>query len=164
MANLRLNLADPSTFRNAINKIRATKGKVTEAHDKIITEITEELVSTIKANARMMLEGVSWAEESIHATYIRGADGLLIGQVWGEDYLVYIEYGTGPEGAEHPNPDKPSGWTYNEKKWVYYDEHKGFVTTAGQAPRPFIRKSIREMQKKANKKAEVVFYEWIAKT
>lgn len=163
MANLKIDLSNPSTFRSAVNKIRSTKGKLTEAHDKVITKLTEELVETIRANARIML-GVSWAEESVHATYTRGADGLLIGQVWGADYLVYIEYGTGKKGAEHPNPERPSGWTYSDKKWVYFDERVGFVTTEGQAPRPFLRKSIEEMRKKANKKAEVVFYEWIAKT
>lgn len=176
MANLKIDLSNPSTFRNAINKIRSTKGKLTEAHDKVITKMTEELVETIRANARIML-GVSWAEESVHATYTRGADGLLIGQVWGADYLVYIEYGTGDLDGGQLNPDMPSGYhpetkhtvningtNYEKDYWVYYDERRGFVSTKGQKPKPFLRKSIQEMRKKANKKAEVVFYEWIAKT
>lgn len=161
--HLSINLADPASIRNSINQIRAAKYKVTEAYNKMIIAMTEELVEVIKINASTML-GTSWAGESIHATYITGADGLYIGQVWGADYIVYIEYGTGRVGAANPNAERPAGWVYSNKSWVYYDDRIGFVTTEGQKAKPFIRKSVEQVRAHAKQKAEVTFYEWIATT
>lgn len=160
---LAINLADPASIRNAINQVRNAKYKVTEAHNKMIIAMTEELVDVIKINAHAML-GTSWAEESIHATYVTNDDGRYIGQIWGADYIIYIEYGTGRVGAANPNAQRPAGWVYSDKSWVYYDDRVGFVTTEGQAPRPFIRQSVEQVKKHAKKKAEVTFYEWIAST
>lgn len=151
---LTINLADKNSVSRVIKKVQDAKTKVATAHDKMIMKLTEDLVLSIKANAMKML-GISWAGESIHARYIRGADGLLIGQVWGADYIVYIEYGTGDTQGE-----KVKG----ARTWVYYDDRIGFVTTYGQKPRPFIRTSIENYRMKVQKKAEVVFSEWIALT
>lgn len=160
---LSINLADRASMQNAINLVRNAKYKVIDAHNKMIVALTEELVDVIKINANAML-GATRAGESIHATYIRGSNGLLIGQVWGADYIIYIEYGTGIKGAANPNAQRPAGWTYRDTKWVYFDPEHGFVTTEGQAPRPFIRQSVEQVKKHAKKKAEVTFYEWIAMT
>ena len=173
---LSINLADRASVQNSINLVRNAKYKVIDAHNKMIVALTEELVDVIKINANAML-GTSWAEESIHATYVTNDDGRYIGQIWGADYLVYIEYGTGNLDGEQLNPDMPSGYhpetkhtvningtNYEKDYWVYYDDRVGFVTTEGQAPRPFIRQSVEQVKKHAKKKAEVTFYEWIAST
>ena len=88
---LSINLADRASMQNAINLVRNAKYKVIDAHNKMIVALTEELVDVIKINANAML-GTSWAEESIHATYVTNDDGRYIGQIWGADYIIYIEY------------------------------------------------------------------------
>ena len=160
---LTINLANKNSIGRAVQKVHDAKVKVATAHDNMIIKLTENLVLEIKASAAAML-GATRAGESIHATYIRGSNGLLIGQVWGADYIIYIKYGTGIKGAANPNAQRPAGWTYRDTKWVYFDPEHGFVTTEGQAPRPFIRKAVENYRKKVQKKAEVAFYEWIAST
>lgn len=173
---LSINLANKNSINRAIQKVHDAKVKVATAHDNMIIKLTENLVQEIKASAAAML-GATRAGESIHATYIRGSNGLLIGQVWGADYIIYIEYGTGKKGAENPNAQRPAGWTprtthmvningtkVEKEYWVYFDPEHGFVATEGQAPRPFIRKAVEDYRKKVQKKAEVAFYEWIAST
>lgn len=168
---LTINLADKNSVSRVIKKVQDAKTKVSTAHNRMIMKLTEDLVMQIKASATATL-GLSWVGESIRATYITGADGLLIGQIWGADYIVYIEYGTGAVGAASPSPNAPAGYMPQETHmvnvkgqiverdyWVYYDDRFGFVSTRGQAPRPFIRTAVENFRMKVQKKAEVAFYE-----
>lgn len=166
MASLfKINLADPSSFQRSINKVAKKIATIADLHNKMVYETTERLLSTILKNAEGIVEtGVML--DSIHSQYVETGNGLLVGQIIGADYIIYIEYGTGSKGADSASPNTPEGWKWNGKDgWVYYDDLLGeFRTTHGQEPRPFIRTSVEEIRGKVNEGVSVAMYEWIAST
>lgn len=58
-------------------------------------------------------------------------------------YAIYVEYGTGIEGARKPHP-QPIGWNYDgnghgDSGWWYYSEKDGEIHwTKGMPSRPFM--------------------------
>lgn len=170
MANLfKINLANPSSIQTAITKVAKMIDRTTELQNKIVYRTTEQLLKTIKFNFVLEvgspdeMTSTGLAYESLHAVYTQTGNGLLIGQIMGMDYIVYIEFGTGDKGASMGSPNTTAGWSNDGKSWVYYDDaYEQFFTTTGMAPRPFLRKSIEECRMNMSEGVSVAFSEWIA--
>jgi len=162
-SRIKFDLSSKASMQRAIDRVNKLIVTEKELQNEMVRKTTEKLVNKMKENASRML-GVSWAGESIRATYSTYGKGYLTGHIWGADYIIYIEYGTGQVGAANAKGNAPAGWRYNDESWVYYDERVGFVTTEGQAPRPFIRESIEQINATLKADVSVVVGEWIAST
>lgn len=61
----------------------------------------------------------------------------------GKDYAMYVEYGTGIVGSEHPHPSPEIPWAYDinnhgDDGWQYIGKDGKLHWTKGQPSRPFM--------------------------
>lgn len=71
------------------------------------------------------------------------------------EYALFVEYGTGIEGASNPHPEPLDGWEYDvnehgEAGWVYRKNGKYFWT-AGQVGKRFVWDTYMELELIADK-------------
>lgn len=66
------------------------------------------------------------------------------------EYGTYVEFGTGPKGAEDHKELSPHVHPrYSTKGWCYYDEKKGkWIWTRGQKAQPFLYPALHKNKKK----------------
>jgi hypothetical protein len=159
MANIKINLARPSTIKAAINKVRKMADTTIDLNNRIVVETTERLVAKVKARA----DAIGHAgyprkmSETIHAEYPIGANGCVIGLIYGADWIIYVEYGTGTVGGAE-SPSKPDGW-------YYFNEELGHVVfTTGMKAQPFLRTAFEEELAVFPANVKARFSEWTRMT
>lgn len=151
MAKISINLAKPNSIRDAVYKVQQMADSATALSDKIVIETTEKLLAKIKANAAGI--GTGAMLDTIQAKISYGVNGGIVGEIWGADWITYVEHGTGTVGGVE-NPKSPEGW-------VYFNEVVGhYVFTEGMEARPFMRTAFEEVLAELPSTVKVRFEEW----
>lgn len=152
--HLKINLANPASIQTAIDRLQKTIDEGVLYENAMVRQVADRLLNTMKLNVDKY-EGLSgsWAQESLRIEEFDIGGGRIGCRIVGEDYILFIEYGTGIY-AESGGRQTP---------WVYFNENvQHFVTTHGMEPRPFIRTSIEEIRSTMHEEVEVMISEWIA--
>lgn len=79
------------------------------------------------------------------------------------DYAPYVEFGTGPVGAQNHEGISPDiDPVYSQTGWTYYDSvNERFVRTKGQPAQPFMYPALKNNEKKIKRNLKVAFKEAI---
>ena len=172
MATLNINVFDGKSIIDAQRLIAGLAKSVQDAEYAAVTKITEKLAMRIRENmgtyprnaeAGGTLEGSS-AQASIRTEY-EYIKGHWHGRIYGADYLIYLEYGTGELGAASvANPNQPAGWAHSGESWVYKDPVYGFVTTHGQPAKPFMYTASIQTKAELPEYVDVAFSQWLRRT
>ena len=150
-----------SSINRAIREIQACKKQLAEAMNALVRELAEQGAQV----ARMQVASFDAVDsgELEHSIYGYYDPESRIGYVIaGAAHAFYVEYGTGPVGAENPHPEpERAGWQYaigdhifttktGKVGWVYnagsngvfgfaeLSGGKGWAFTEGQPARPFM--------------------------
>jgi len=117
-----------------VNNSKACKEAIRKAQIKWLYAAGELLVSTIRPLIPVMTSNLKTSLD-----YVVDEDKMTLTVGVGEEYAVYVEFGTG-EFAENGQGRK-GGWTYK-------DPITGeTVFTWGQDPQPYIRPGYRNQKK-----------------
>ncbi len=73
-------------------------------------------------------------------------DGVITSTVYTNmEYAPYVEFGTGPKGAENHQGISPEvSPTYNSSGWAYINQDGDFVYTEGYEARPFMYPALKD--------------------
>lgn len=153
MAKFRINLANPKTIQNSIDRLQKMVDSKREFENAMLKQVAERLLGTIKLNMSKYDNLYdSDAIESLHLVPFMTETGATGWQIVGADYILYIEYGTGIY---------EEGGTGRDTPWVYFDKKRDhWYTTLGMQPRPFIRQSIEEVRATMHEDVQVAISGW----
>lgn len=135
----------------ALKELAEYKAQLKKRVAALVATLTDMGVEIAKAQV-MSLGAVYTGnlESSIQGYYSPGTGvGIIQAGAW---YAAFIEFGTGIMGAGSPHP-APEGWAYDvnghgDAGWWYYDSiDDQWHWTQGQAARPFMYNTARELER-----------------
>ncbi len=99
-------------------------------------------VEDVKGRAKILCPvDTGELRNSIQSHVRKETSGEVVGVVFSNsDHAAFVEFGTGPVGADTPVPGKyPGPLHYRETGWSYYNEKEDrWVHSKGQAAQPFL--------------------------
>lgn len=164
-----------SSLNNAIKEVNRFKAQLTESMNDLVQRLTEEGASVAKIQvASMEAVDTGELEGSIYGYYDpQTRIGYVIA---GAAHAFYVEYGTGPIGAENPHPDpgtanweyaigdhiRPGpggqmGWWYDKSGDGVFSGDGSYRWTRGQPSRPFMFNTLQWLEEAAETIASTVW-------
>lgn len=168
-----MNCLSQSSIQNAIKQIRAYQDSLTYKCQMVAQKLAEKGVEIARVQIAD-LDAVFTSEllSSIRSEYEGSTKG---GGVWavvaGTDHAMFVEFGTGIVGQEHPYPGElPDGvtWNYASGKtirqladgrygWFYPGDDWNWYFTEGMPSRPFMYYTSLQLMKLVEKTVKEVF-------
>lgn len=160
-----------SSLSRAIREVNLFKRQLAETMNELIRRLTEEGANIARVQvASMDAIDTGELEQSIYGYY---DPSTRIGYVIaGAAHAFYVEYGTGPMGADNPHPEPgTAAWEYNigdsiglnprhpewgEGWWYPGDDGKPHWTS-GQPSRPFMFNTLQWLEEAAETIASTVW-------
>lgn len=164
-----------SSLNRAIREIRSFRDELTRSMNDLMQKLVDEGISVARIQIASMDAVDTGALEHSIAGYFDPQ--TRIGYVYsGSMYAIYVEYGTGPIGAESPHPApetanweyaigehiKPGpgglGWWYMKGSDDTFSEEGGeYRWTRGQPSRPFMFNTLEWLEEAAETIASTVW-------
>lgn len=180
-----MNCLSQSSIQNAIKQLRAYQDSLTYKCQMVAQKLAEKGVEIARVQIAD-LDAIFNQDliKSIHSEYAGSVKG---GGVWavvaGTDHAMFVEFGTGIVGQEHPYPGKlPDGvtWDYASGKtirqamqdisingdtfvkageyyWTYIGDDGKLHITKGMPSRPFMYYTSLQLMKLVEKTVKEVF-------
>lgn len=165
-------LSTASVYR-AISELKAYKKWTQEKCDELALELAKRGTFLIRMkiaeydaiDTGAMISAMSYPEQIEQGKY---RITLRVDNGRGDNYAVYVEYGTGAPGAGHSHPEAgQEGWKYGigehifqtkdgRTGWVYPDGGS-YRFTEGQPSRPFWHEAAQELPQYIYETAKKVF-------
>lgn len=157
-----------SSLDRAIREVRSLQSELARSMDALMQKLVEEGISVARIQIASMDAVDTGALEQSIAGYFDPQ--TRIGYVYsGSMYAIYVEYGTGPIGAQSPHPapetgnwayaigdkiaptkDGRMGWVYKKGSGgVYSEDGNGFAWTQGYPSRPFMFNTLQWLEEAA---------------
>lgn len=137
-----------SKSRQAADEIRRYARELQQKQALLVRKLVEKGVEFAKLEiTRMDAKYTNELYDSIDGYYSEQANtGIIYAGAW---YAVFVEFGTGIEGARKPHPT-PEGWRYDvnnhgENGWWYWRDGD-WHWTKGMQSRPFMFNTARELE------------------
>lgn len=168
-----MNCLSQSSIQNAIKQLRAYQDSLTYKCQMVAQKLAEKGVEIARVQIAD-LDAIFNQDliKSIHSEYVGSVKG---GGVWavvaGTDHAMFVEFGTGIVGQEHPYPGEfPDGvtWNYASGKtirqfadgrygWFYPGDDGNWYFTEGMPSRPFMYYTSLQLMKLVEKTVKEVF-------
>lgn len=180
-----MNCLSQSSIQNAIKQLRAYQDSLTYKCQVVAQKLAEKGVEIARVQIAD-LDAIFNQDliKSIHSEYVGSVKG---GGVWavvaGTDHAMFVEFGTGIVGQEHPYPGElPDGVTWNyasgktirqamqdisingdtfvkagEYYWTYIGDDGKLHITKGMPSRPFMYYTSLQLMKLVEKTVKEVF-------
>lgn len=120
-------LSNPNAFN--IRFRAALERRLGEVGEELVKRAKENLVANDSVDTGNLKESISYV--------IKPKDGEIIVTLRVPKYGIYLEYGTGVY-AEGGNGRKT--------QWRYQRDDGGWITTEGNAPKPFLRPALADRE------------------
>lgn len=150
------------SVKRAIDELKAYKKWTQGKCDELALELAKRGTFLIRMkiaeydaiDTGALISAVSYPEQvepGVYRISLRVDNGI------GDNYALFVEYGTGPIGAISPHPDAgEDGWNYDvgpkifdtkdgRRGWIYPDRNGEFHFTEGQPARPFWHDAAEEL-------------------
>lgn len=151
-----------ASVKRAMDELKAYKKWTQEKCDELALELAKRGTFLIRmkiaemraVDTTVMISAVSYPEQIEPGVY---KISLRVDNGHGDNYALFVEYGTGPKGAASPHPEAAdAGWDYDvgshifdtkdgRRGWIYPDRNGEFHFTEGQEARPFWHESAEEL-------------------
>ena len=178
LRNIEIDPLDPRSISQAIREVRHVK----ESLQKAMAALVEQLAMTDGVQiartqiASMDAVDTGLLEHSVFGEYSQGIGYVcaLADNGEGQNYAVYVEFGTGFEGnnSQHPLADQ-TGWAYavgetigphpKHPEWGYgwwYPGDDGRAHwTRGQPARPFMYNTLEMLREMASERAKDLLFQ-----
>lgn len=158
---IKFDLSTTSVLR-AIDELKAYKKWVQEKCDELALELAKRGTFLIRMkiaefdaiDTGELISAVSYPEQIAPGKY---RITLRVDNGQGDNYALFVEYGTGVVGASSPHPEAgEKGWSYavgskifttkdGRVGWIYPTDEGGFRFTEGQVSRPFWHEAAEEL-------------------
>lgn len=164
-----------SSLTNAIKEVNFFRDQLTQSMNDLMQKLVDEGISVARIQIASMDAVDTGALEHSIAGYFDPQ--TRIGYVYsGSMYAIYVEYGTGPLGAQNPHPAPETamwryssgehiqlygdkfGWVYKKgDEGVFSGEGGGYVWTQGYPSRPFMYNTLQWLEEAAETIASTVW-------
>lgn len=148
----------PGSINRAIREVKRFQQQLRDSCWELVEKLTMEGCEIAKMQVTS-LDAVDTGEleSSIHGVFFPGERcGFVVADT---PYAIYVEYGTGIEGASEPHPEAAGNWDYDANRhgiegWVYRDDKDGkFHWTCGYISRPFMYHTLKWLEEAAPERA-----------
>ena len=163
-----------SSVQRAMDELKAYKKWTQEKCDELALELAKRGTFLIRMkiakydaiDTGALISAVSYPEQIAPGKYkitLRVDNGL------GDNYALFVEYGTGAVGSQSPHPESGEmGWSYDvgskifetkdgRRGWIYPTKDGSFRFTEGQPARPYWYEAAEELPKYINDAVKKVF-------
>lgn len=151
-----------ASVRRAMDELKAYKMWTQRKCDELALELAKRGTFLIRMkianydaiDTGELISAVSYPERIAPGMY---RISLRVNNVSGDNYALFVEYGTGPKGAGAPHPEAGlMGWDYDigpkifdtkdgRRGWIYPKDDGTYRFTEGQKARPFWHESAQEL-------------------
>lgn len=163
-----------ASVQRAIRELKAYQKWTQEKCDELALELAKRGTFLIRMkiaeydaiDTGAMISAVTYPERISPGKY---RIALRVDNGKGENYALFVEYGTGVEGGRSPHPEAgDEGWRYAVGKhifttkdgrigWIYPTKDGGYRFTEGQPARPYWHDAVEELPQYIKEAAKKVF-------
>lgn len=176
LQNIEIDVLDPKSIDRAINEIKRIKKALQESMEQLVRDLAMTEGVTI---ARTQIAAMDAAEtgELMNSVYGEYRDGIgyvcaMANNGLGQNYAVYVEFGTGPVGYSNQHAMvKNIGWEYDVGEHIYNDPERGrgwwfysrhdhqWKFTHGQPARPFMYNTLEILREVASERGKQILFQ-----
>ena len=176
LRNIEIDIMDPRSIDRAIAEIQHLKQSLQEAMDQLVRDLamTEGVTIARTQIAAMDAVDTGMLMNSVYGEYRDGIGYVcaMANNGLGQNYAVYVEFGTGPVGQASPHELAGEiGWEYDVGETIYDDPERGrgwwfysrhdhqWKFTQGQPARPFMYNTLEILREVASERGKQMLFQ-----
>lgn len=162
LKNIEMTL-DPKSIATALRMVEDLRSDLGKAMTELIRQLTEQGKEFARMELLMFNKpayDTGALHDSIAGAMINDSEGVV---TTGVMYAAFVEYGTGIVGETEPHPDPAYDYDIHDHGWEgwVYGANGQFHRTAGMPARPFMYRTLRDLEDFAERNGGQIIAEYI---